>query len=221
FEARIGVTPSPGPDPLEVIAALAARAAQASELLVRLREREKELERLATTDELTGLYNRRIFFERLVAEMDRHLRYGRPLALLVIDLDNFKQINDTYGHQVGDQVLAALGQVLREYVRTTDTVARYGGEEFAVLVPETHLEGAAVAAERLRQCVQAATLAPVPMTVSIGVAAVPPCLPDPDALMAAADAALYQAKRTGKNRVAVSQAATKSNSSLPPSAPSP
>lgn len=205
FEAQIGVESAPGPDPLEVIAALAARAAQASELLARLREREKELERLATTDELTGLCNRRVLYERMAAEIDRHLRYGHPLALLVLDLDNFKSINDTYGHQAGDQTLAAVGQVLRSHTRATDVAARCGGEEFAVLMPDTGLEGAAAAAERLRASVQRTVAAPIPLTVSIGVAAVPPCPPDADALMAAADAVLYEAKRAGKDRVVVNR----------------
>lgn len=203
FEAHIGVPPPPSPDPLEVIASLAARAAQAAELLERLRERERELERLATTDALTGLYNRRVLFERLAAEIDRHLRYGCPLALAVFDIDNFKGLNDTHGHQAGDQALAALGQVLRCETRCVDTAARYGGEEFAVLMPETCLDAAAAAAERLRQRVQATRLGPAPLTVSVGVSAVPPCVPDVDALMAAADAALYEAKRSGKNRVVV------------------
>lgn len=206
FEARIGARPSPAPDPLEVIAALAARAAQASELLARLREREKELERLATTDELTGLHNRRVLYDRMAAEIDRHLRYGHPIALLVLDLDNFKSVNDTYGHQVGDQTLAGVGQVLRSRTRATDVAARYGGEEFAVLMPDTDLDGATAAAERLRGCVQRMVAAPVPLTVSIGVAAIPPCPADADALMAAADAALYEAKRAGKNCVVASQA---------------
>jgi len=204
FEAHLGVEPDAGPEPLEVIGALAARAAEASRLLALLQEREKELRRLATTDELTGLSNRRVLYERMAYEIERHKRYGRPLALLVTDIDHFKAVNDTQGHQAGDRVLSLVARCLAENTRATDLVARHGGEEFAVLMGETSLSDAAGAAERLRRAVGALRVEGVgALTVSIGVAGVPPVEPDLDALMAAADAAMYAAKRAGRNRVAV------------------
>lgn len=206
FEAKIGAEAPPGPDPVEVIAALAARSAQASDLLVRLREREAQLQRLATTDELTGLRNRRAFYQHMAHEIARYMRYGHPVALAVLDVDNFKHVNDTRGHLLGDRTLAAVARLLCSRTRSVDVVARYGGDEFAVLMGDTALENAARAAERLRSCIERMAVAGAgPITVSIGVAAVPPCAPDADALMAAADSALYEAKRAGKNRVAVSR----------------
>jgi diguanylate cyclase (GGDEF)-like protein len=159
----------------------------------------------AATDSLTGLANRRSFDEELALEWRRTDRVGGSLSLILADIDNFKQINDTYGHQAGDLVLAEVGKVFAAQVRQVDFAARYGGEEFAVLVPETELDGARALAQRLRKDLAKATL-PAPdgaelhVTASFGVAAKGE-LERPEDLIASADNALYEAKRRGKNRV--------------------
>jgi diguanylate cyclase (GGDEF)-like protein len=159
----------------------------------------------AATDALTGLANRRSFDEELALEWRRTDRVGGSLALILADIDNFKQINDTYGHQAGDLVLAEVGKVVAAQVRQVDFAARYGGEEFAVLVPETELEGARALAQRLRRDLAKASI-PAPdgselrVTASFGVAAKQD-LARPEDLIASADNALYEAKRRGKNRV--------------------
>lgn len=164
-----------------------------------------ELERLASMDGLTGLFNRRRFEEQGAAELDRAHRYGRPFSLLVIDLDHFKQVNDTYGHNAGDAALRLASERVATAVRTTDQVARYGGEELAVLLPETNFEEARVVAERIRDSIGAnpmqheGTLFTV--TASIGGAEF--CAEDVNLakLIGRADAALYRAKQGGRNRV--------------------
>ncbi len=168
------------------------------------REAQERLRELATTDGLTGLANRRRFLEALEHEVQRHRRYGTPLALVSIDVDRFKRVNDTWGHAVGDAVLRALSAICRAEVRDVDTVGRIGGEEFAVLLPDTAPEEAMAVAERLRVAVQAAPLltaaGPLSVTLSLGVAASPPC-DGADALLREADRALYRAKARGRNRV--------------------
>jgi diguanylate cyclase (GGDEF)-like protein len=165
----------------------------------------RRVERQAVTDGLTELPNRRHFEESLVVEISRVERFGGSLALIYADLDDFKAVNDQYGHQTGDDVLRAFAAVLRRNVRDVDTPARYGGEEFAILLPNTDLDGAERLAERIRKELverPITTLAGQLLTVtsSFGVAAFPD-EPTPDALIAAADDALYQAKRSGKNCV--------------------
>jgi diguanylate cyclase (GGDEF)-like protein len=160
----------------------------------------------AATDSLTGLGNRWTFDEELALEWRRAERVGDPLALILADIDDFKAINDTHGHQVGDEVLRVVGRVLSENVRQVDLAARYGGEEFAVIVPETDLEGAAQLAERLRVALEKEQIklpdgSHVTVTASFG-AAVKGELPSAEQLVAAADETLYEAKRAGKNRVA-------------------
>ena len=167
----------------------------------------KRLEHEAVTDGLTGLPNRRQFEERLDAELARLDRFGGRLAVVVADLDNFKQVNDRFGHLAGDDVLRSFAEVLREEVREIDTAARHGGEEFALLLPGTDLAGAEHVAERMRAAIEARAIptfrgAVVGVTASFGVADYPTSL-DADALFAAADAALYRAKASGKNAVAV------------------
>ena len=165
------------------------------------------VERQAVTDELTGLANVRAFTSVLDRELERSRRFDTPLGLLMLDLDDFKLVNDTYGHQQGDEVLAQVAGVLRELSRELDTPARYGGEEMAVVLPQTDVEGAEMLAERIREAVQALRVPRVrgggvlAVTVSIGVASVPYTAADRTSLIAAADAALYRAKRGGKNRV--------------------
>ena len=163
------------------------------------------VERQASTDGLTDLANRRHFEETLASEISRAERFGGSLALVLADLDDFKQVNDRYGHQAGDDVLREFAAVLRDTVRDIDLAARYGGEEFAVLLPQTDLEGAERLAERLRQSMATRRLTVEPgetvrVTASFGVAAFPDS-PTPAALFAAADEALYRAKSAGKNCV--------------------
>ncbi len=166
------------------------------------------VERQAVTDELTGLANVRAFASILDREIERSRRYGAPLALVMVDLDNFKHVNDTYGHQQGDEVLAHVAWVLRDVSRELDTVARYGGEELAVVLPQTDAEGAALLAERMRESIEALYIPQVggsgtlSVTASFGVASLPESALDRSELIAAADAALYAAKGGGKNRVA-------------------
>ncbi|HWH54262.1 MAG TPA: GGDEF domain-containing protein [Gaiellaceae bacterium] len=160
----------------------------------------------AATDSLTGLANRRSFDEELALEWRRAERVGDSVALILADIDDFKRINDTYGHQVGDTVLATIGEVLRGHVRQLDFAARYGGEEFAVLLPETDVAGARTLAQRLRRDL-AKTRISLPggrelgVTASFGVAAKGD-FERAEELIAAADLALYDAKKRGKNRVA-------------------
>ncbi len=165
------------------------------------------VERQAVTDELTGLANVRAFTSTLDRELERGRRFETPLGLLMMDIDDFKLVNDTYGHQQGDEVLAQVAGVLRDHSRELDTPARYGGEEMAVVLPQTGVEGAEMLAERIREAVEALRVPRVrgggvlSVTASFGVASVPDVAADRESLIAAADAALYRAKRSGKNRV--------------------
>jgi diguanylate cyclase (GGDEF)-like protein len=166
------------------------------------------LEKLALTDVLTGLANRRAFVDALGSELARVHRHDHPASLLFLDLDAFKQVNDTHGHAVGDEVLAGFAQVLTRSCRRGDLAARIGGEEFAVLLPMTGRVPAALVAERIRRATESLPLGrsvEVPMTVSIGVAASEdsPEPVEPSELLGRADAALYRAKTGGRNRVAV------------------
>lgn len=176
-----------------------------------IRERkilEAELHRLATTDALTGLWNRRAFLDRLGSDIARSLRYGRPMTLAMVDLDHFKRINDRYGHAVGDDVLVAFADVCRTALRDADVVGRLGGEEFAVLLPETAIRRATATAERLREAVAALSVPAgdeqVHPTASIGLAQLGPG-DDASRLMARADHALYAAKEQGRNRVVAAE----------------
>ncbi|QWK22496.1 GGDEF domain-containing protein [Thermus antranikianii] len=172
-------------------------------MLVRIKEGYLEARLDAYTDPLTGLRNRRYLDLVLERELFRVRRYRRPLSLLVLDLDNFKQINDTHGHPVGDRVLKALARCLEEHIRQSDRAVRLGGEEFAVLLAETPLAQAVRMASRLRQAVAALRVSPAEgISVSIGVAEARP-EDSPLSLLKRADDALYQAKRRGKNRVEV------------------
>jgi len=159
-------------------------------------------EEAAFTDHLTGLPNRRRFERQLEREVARTLRYGHPFSLLMIDIDNFKSVNDTYGHEMGDQVLIRMARILQEGTRGIDLAARIGGEEFAVILTETELPGGLEVAERLRQAVKAMQIPKVGVvTASFGVAECPSSVHTSRDLLATADAALYEAKRKGRNRV--------------------
>jgi diguanylate cyclase (GGDEF)-like protein len=182
-------------------------ASQAAALLQRVVMFE-ELARLAITDDLTGLYNRRHFLERLNDEMRRGERYGLRFSILFLDIDNFKLINDTYGHALGDRILNDLGKVLRKWGRSSDLIARYGGEEFVVLLPMTEGPAAEKAADRLRTMVVDHSFPRRKrLTVSLGVAAYPGDGQSPEELLQCADGALYLAKKQGRNRTVWSGAA--------------
>ena len=180
-------------------------AAQAS-IAIENERLHRTVKRQAITDELTQLANRRRFTETLAVEVRRAERFSDPLALVLADLDDFKQINDRYGHQTGDEVLRRFSDVLRENVRDFDLPVRYGGEEFAVLLPETGLDGAEQLARRLQSALLHLRLPETgsdkpPVTASFGVASFPAAR-SAEELLSAADGALYRAKAAGKNRVA-------------------
>ncbi len=172
-----------------------------------LQMHKKRLKKLASLDELTGLNNRRIFFEKAEMELHRVERYKRSLSVMIYDLDNFKNINDTYGHPFGDKVLKKIAEETKKTFRDVDVVGRIGGEEFGVMVPETHLGGAITAAERFRKAIENLEIKAdngdiVKLSVSIGVAMYPSNGCDLAALIKGADTALYQAKNNGKNQIA-------------------
>jgi len=178
-----------------------SRLAEANARLERVNHR---LEELATTDELTGLCNRRHFLAILEQECRRASRTGADLALAMLDLDHFKRVNDTYGHTFGDRVLAEAASIMRQVARTTDTVARYGGEEFMILMPETSADEARHAAERIRTRIAYRSVSEgtqeVGITASVGISARKDGGPgDPDDLIRRADEALYAAKQAGRN----------------------
>lgn len=188
------------------INALSTLAIHAAEALDNARFLE-ELEYQAITDSLTGLYNHREFQKRLSEEMERGLRYGTSFSLLMIDIDNFKTYNDSYGHPSGDLILKGVVEMIRSCVRAVDIPARYGGEEFAVILPETHGKATNIVAERIRRRVEERefileTHGSVRVTVSVGVSEFPHDTNRREDLILAADEALYFAKTRGRNRVA-------------------
>jgi len=168
----------------------------------------EQLQSAATTDELTGLYNRRAMEERLEAEISRAQRHQLRTSIVLIDVDHFKSVNDTYGHPVGDQVLRGVARALSKEARGTDLVARYGGEEFAVVMPETDAPGGRIIAERIREKVAALVFATelgqLRVTVSLGVATFPDDGRRKAELVELCDACLYHAKRGGRNRTVAS-----------------
>lgn len=175
----------------------------------------KEISDLASHDSITGLYNRRELLRRVDYEIGRSNRYSHPLSFVLMDIDNFKVINDRFGHQIGDEALRQVARTLDCTYRRADILARYGGDEFAVLMSETALNEAARGAERLRHEIEAASILPphpegkpdvVRITVSIGVAGYPEDAASRDALIEAADRALYHAKRQGRNRAVLFRA---------------
>jgi diguanylate cyclase (GGDEF)-like protein len=167
-----------------------------------------ELRHLATIDSLTGAYNKRFFFEHLEREVGRSERHGRPLAILLLDIDHFKLLNDTHGHLVGDEVLAGLSMRVQErFLRKEEVLARFGGEEFVIVLPEATRDEALAAAERLRDLIASEPFAGDGrqrfVTVSIGVGCLSETARTVDELLAEADEKLYQAKHQGRNRVGV------------------
>jgi diguanylate cyclase (GGDEF)-like protein len=180
---------------------------RARTLLSNLRKARADLARMALTDSLTGLCNRAFFDVSLESEAARSARTNTPFSLLLIDVDHFKWINDTYGHQLGDTVLQAIARVLRQTVRKSDMAFRYGGEEFALVLPDTPIPSARILAERVHS--EIAELARgyshfrQPLTVSVGISCASGDLRDPHLLIEQADCALYAAKRNGRNRTEI------------------
>jgi len=169
--------------------------------LAQLQRTQTQLEMLASYDVLTGALNARTFGDRLTEELGRNRRYNRPLAVLYVDLDDFKSVNDRHGHQTGDAVLRLVAEATRRAVRLTDIVGRLGGDEFAVLMPETDGPVAEAAAARLLESIRTGFRGTPSVTASIGVVSAPNASAGPDALLRRADEAMYQAKRGGKDRV--------------------
>ncbi len=185
--------------PTSTVQAL-SQAAMHTALAMRNARLLGEVERLATRDSLTGLANRRLFDESLQREAARSQRLGTPLSLLVLDVDHFKQVNDSYGHQTGDAVLREVADALVSNTKNFDVAARYGGDEFVVLLPGCRRDDAMRVAQRVRGEI-ARQVGEAPVTISAGVATMPDNASDAERLMAAADGALYDAKRTGRDRV--------------------
>ena len=166
-----------------------------------------QLQKLSSTDSLTGLYNRGHWDELLKLEFARHCRYGAMSSLVMIDIDKFKFVNDSYGHQAGDYVIRRIADIIRQHARDADVAGRYGGEEFTVLLPDTDKVGAKVFCERVREAVEAETFEyegqAIRCTVSLGVADLSEPASDPKALVERADKAMYVSKKNGRNQVSV------------------
>ena len=187
---------------ISLLASLAAMSIENARL-------HHETSQMAITDLLTGLYNRRYFEMVLPQELERARRYSVSVSILLIDADNFKKVNDTFGHPMGDRVLSTIGQTIKKALRTVDFAFRYGGEEFMVILPEADIERAQKVAERIRRRVIADSRRVLrcditePVTVSIGISCYPRDAADGDALVVIADHLLYQAKDAGKNRILI------------------
>ncbi len=193
-----------------IYASLRTKALQ-DELRKKNQQLEKllaKLEHMAITDDLTGLFNRRRFHEILEKEFDRSRRYSSPFSLIMLDMDHFKKINDSFGHHAGDTALKEFANILRKNIRENDTASRYGGEEFMLILPGIDRKGARSLAEHLRQSTEGHAFLEVKngITVSIGVTSIPDAeLDDEDALIRCADYALYRAKLNGRNRVEIAE----------------
>jgi diguanylate cyclase (GGDEF)-like protein len=181
-----------------------------SQLLPKINEAQQKLLALASVDDLTQLYNRRYFFERFNQEVERAKRYQRPLSCIILDIDFFKHVNDSYGHLAGDQVLIDIAQILKNSCRQSDLAGRYGGEEFIILLPETEAGGAMIIAERIREMIEEHQTvdgkgAVIGVTVSMGLASLAGAelrnIDKNDRIVQYADDALLVAKKGGRNRI--------------------
>lgn len=188
--------------PLESVADICATSIQNARYFERVKQ-------MAYVDGLTGMYNRRHFESKILEETERAQRYHHGLSLIMVDIDNFKKLNDEFGHLLGDEVLRQVSTLFSQQLRKVDTACRYGGEEFLIIAPETTGEQAMALAEKLRKTVEAHPFpgVPRPVTISAGIAEYPTCGEDRDALVRAADGAMYNAKQEGRNRVSRSTAA--------------
>jgi diguanylate cyclase len=170
---------------------------------------ESKLIDMNMQDGLTGVFNRRFFESKINEEFSRHKRYSRPFVLIMCDIDYFKSVNDTYGHQCGDEVLKVVASTIQMIIRGTDILARYGGEEFCCLLPEAEIDEAHAIAERLRQAIAELVVSykgqEVSVTASLGISAISDGVETSEMLVTMADDALYEAKRTGRNRVVVAK----------------
>lgn len=191
----------------KLIKELAGSHAKLSEANRSLVEANHKLKKMASTDSLTLLFNRRYFDQVISRELARRNRYKLALSMVMLDIDNFKEINDSYGHEAGDEALKKVAEVISESARTSDIVARYGGEEFGIVLPQTEPVNAVIFAERTRSAIENTDFhlrggEKINLTVSLGIAgASPKCIAiDPKSLIAAADRALYKAKTSGRNR---------------------
>jgi two-component system, cell cycle response regulator len=175
-----------------------------AQMNLRLRQREVEIRAVSLTDQLTGVGNRRRLDQAIILEISGAERTRKPLCGFMGDLDHFKRVNDTYGHEAGDKVLTAFGELLRRNTRPMDVVGRFGGEEFLVLMPHTDLEDAVSTAERLREALASVRIEPLsdPITVSVGVAKLAPG-ESGETFLGRVDSALYEAKHMGRNQVIV------------------
>ena len=181
-----------------------------SRLLRKINETQQKLVALASIDDLTQLYNRRYFFERFNQEVERSKRYQRPLSCIIMDIDFFKQVNDSYGHLAGDRVLSDIAQIVRKNCRQSDLAGRYGGEELIILLPETEAVGAMIIADRIREMVEQHQTVDgkgvvIAVTVSMGIASLNGTelrnIDNNERIIQHADDALLQAKKTGRNRI--------------------
>ena len=195
-----------------IYASLRTKALQ-DELRMKNRQLEELLHKvnyMAITDALTGLFNRRRFHDVLISEYERAKRYSTPFSLVMVDIDHFKRVNDTFGHSVGDRVLKEVSAILKRSIREIDTASRYGGEEFILILPNTMKGNALVVAERMRMSIEQHTFHEIDrsITVSIGISGMPDEKAESDEkLVRCADFALYRAKQLGRNRTVTAEAA--------------
>ncbi|MBI5789713.1 MAG: diguanylate cyclase [Candidatus Schekmanbacteria bacterium] len=193
----------------EILMQAVKRACERVQLQHSLLEATRRLQLMVITDSLTDVYNQRYFQKRLSEEFDRNKRYAQPLSCIMIDVDSFKHLNDTYGHMEGDKVLKKIADTIKNSIRNSDFLARYGGDEFVLLLPQTNASRAYLLAERIQQAV-ASDFSQVTYkeyctpTLSLGISSLPnPDIRDEQELVAMADKALYEAKRSGRNRIEI------------------
>jgi diguanylate cyclase (GGDEF)-like protein len=191
-----------GEHDLELLQTIAPQIAVALDRTA-LKDRAGQFQQLSVTDPLTGLLNRRYLDERLIEEMNRARRHRSPISLMMIDVDNFKSYNDSFGHLAGDAALKTVSDAMKDTLRADDVAARFGGEEFSILLPRTNIEEAAAIAERIRMRIEHTKFPHRPITISLGIAGYSNEFETPKDWITAADMALYEAKHMGRNNVQV------------------